>query len=92
MTLGIFVYLLQKTMAEIEVKATKNVMEACADTPSVRKCVLTSSLLACIWHQNQLVDRVFSTVITHRDWSDESICQSKRVVNKFLHLSKSCIR
>ncbi|CAM8891231.1 unnamed protein product [Rhodiola kirilowii] len=68
-----------KTMAEVEVKATENVMEACAATPTVRKCVLTSSLLACIWRQNQADELLTSAVINHRDWSDESICQSKRL-------------
>ncbi|KAK8484386.1 hypothetical protein V6N13_094129 [Hibiscus sabdariffa] len=35
-----------KSMAEIEAKASENVMKACARTASVRNCVLTSSLLA----------------------------------------------
>ncbi|BBH00416.1 NAD(P)-binding Rossmann-fold superfamily protein, partial [Prunus dulcis] len=41
-----------KSMAEIEVKASENVMKACSLTASVRKCVLTSSLLACVWHDS----------------------------------------
>ncbi|KAG8501534.1 hypothetical protein CXB51_004033 [Gossypium anomalum] len=41
-----------KSMAEIEVKASENVMKACARTASVRNCVLTSSLLACIWRDS----------------------------------------
>ncbi|KAJ8775355.1 hypothetical protein K2173_020359 [Erythroxylum novogranatense] len=38
-----------KSMAKIEVKATENVIKACARASSVRSCVLTSSLLACTW-------------------------------------------
>uniref|UniRef100_A0A7N0U2N2 NAD-dependent epimerase/dehydratase domain-containing protein n=1 Tax=Kalanchoe fedtschenkoi TaxID=63787 RepID=A0A7N0U2N2_KALFE len=70
-----------KTMAQIEVKATENVMEACATTATVRKCVLTSSLLACIWphHHADDDDRRPPALITHRDWSDESTCLQKRL-------------
>ncbi|KAJ1416515.1 hypothetical protein SESBI_17298 [Sesbania bispinosa] len=38
-----------KSMAEIEVNVTENVMEACARTPTIKKCVFTSSLSACVW-------------------------------------------
>lgn len=64
-------------MAELEVKATENVMEACAFTPSIRKVVLTSSLLACIWQDTSRCNQ--STVINQDSWSDESICLDKKV-------------
>lgn len=66
-----------KSMAEIEVKASKNVMEACARTASVKKCVLTSSLLACIWRDTSQDD--LSSVINQDCWSDESICIEKKL-------------
>lgn len=64
-------------MAELEVKASENVMEACAMTPSVRKCVLTSSLLASVWQDT--VKNGFSHVINHEHWSKESVCVDKKV-------------
>ncbi|KAK4775291.1 hypothetical protein SAY86_010226 [Trapa natans] len=67
-----------KSMAEIEVKVTENVMEACARTPSVRNCVLTSSLLACVWGGHDTDDELPS-VINHESWSDESVCISKKL-------------
>ncbi|OWM71536.1 hypothetical protein CDL15_Pgr005723 [Punica granatum] len=67
-----------KSMAEIEVKATENVMEACARTPSVRSCVLTSSLLACVWRPDD-PDNELSCVINPESWSNESVCLDKKL-------------
>ncbi|KAK4282405.1 hypothetical protein QN277_013787 [Acacia crassicarpa] len=58
-----------KSMAEIEARATQNVMEACAATASVKKCVLTSSLSACLWQEQHN-----GSVINHASWSSESLC------------------
>ncbi|KAL3629208.1 hypothetical protein CASFOL_026430 [Castilleja foliolosa] len=66
-----------KTMANIEVNATKNVMKACGVSSTVRHCVLTSSLLTCIW-QDYSNDQV-SHQIDHKSWSDESICINKKL-------------
>ncbi|KAG2710401.1 hypothetical protein I3843_04G024900 [Carya illinoinensis] len=66
-----------KYMAEIEARACENVMRACARTPTVRKCVLTSSLLACIWRDDSQHD--LSPVINHDCWSDESFCLEKKL-------------
>ncbi|XWS30365.1 hypothetical protein CRYUN_Cryun24cG0110800 [Craigia yunnanensis] len=66
-----------KAMAEIEVKATENVMKACARTPSVRNCVLTSSLLACIWRDSSQHD--LPPLVNHDCWSDESLCIDKKL-------------
>nr|XP_016440116.1 PREDICTED: cinnamoyl-CoA reductase 1-like [Nicotiana tabacum] len=63
-----------KSMAEVEVMVSKNVTRACAITPSIKNCVLTSSLLACIWK-----DLNSSTTIDHDSWSDESICINNKV-------------
>ncbi|XP_051120187.1 cinnamoyl-CoA reductase-like SNL6 [Andrographis paniculata] len=66
-----------KAMADIEVNASKNVMTACKLSPSVRHCVLTSSLLACIWRDDSLDE--FPPLVDHKCWSDESICMSKKL-------------
>ncbi|XP_075106626.1 cinnamoyl-CoA reductase-like SNL6 [Nicotiana tabacum] len=63
-----------KSMAEVEVMVSKNVTRACAITPSIKNCVLTSSLLACIWK-----DLNSSTTIDHDSWSDESICINNKL-------------
>ncbi|XP_055806239.1 cinnamoyl-CoA reductase-like SNL6 [Solanum dulcamara] len=63
-----------KSMVEVEVLITKNVTQACAITPSVKNCVLTSSLLACVWQ-----DINSSRTIDHDCWSDESICLDKKL-------------
>lgn len=65
-------------MAEIEVKASENVMRACV-TATVRKCVLTSSLLACVWHEQNDLSTI--PVINHDSWSNESLCIHKKVGN-----------
>ncbi|KAL9458407.1 hypothetical protein AB3S75_007299 [Citrus x aurantiifolia] len=67
-----------KSMAEVEVKTTENVMKACARASSVRNCVLTSSLSACIWRDGPLQD-LSSPVINHESWSDESLCIDKKL-------------
>ncbi|XP_027152837.1 cinnamoyl-CoA reductase-like SNL6 [Coffea eugenioides] len=66
-----------KTMAQIEVKATKNIVEACAAASSVRQCVLTSSLLACVWQDKSINNT--SLIIDQKCWSDESVCIDKKL-------------
>ncbi|CAK8533642.1 unnamed protein product [Lathyrus sativus] len=66
-----------KSMAEIEVNAAENVMEACARTPSIKRCVFTSSLAACIWQEN--VNSKLTHVINHDSWSNESLCINKKL-------------
>ncbi|KAF5191214.1 Cinnamoyl-coa reductase [Thalictrum thalictroides] len=66
-----------KYMAELEVKASVNVIEACARTESVRKCVFTSSLLACVWHDIAVHD--LPPVVDHNCWSEESVCRDKKL-------------
>ncbi|MCD9558785.1 hypothetical protein HAX54_016403 [Datura stramonium] len=63
-----------KSMAEVEASVSKNVTQACAITASVRNCVLTSSLLACVWQ-----DINSSRTIDHECWSDESICINNKL-------------
>jgi nucleoside-diphosphate-sugar epimerase len=73
-------------MAEIEVNIAENVMEACARTPSIKRCVFTSSLAACIWQDN--VNSNLTPIINHDSWSSESLCIDKKVnfLNIYLHI------
>lgn len=64
-----------KHAADMEVKASEAVMEACARAPTVRNCVFTSSLSACIWRDD--VD--LPAVVDHRSWSLESLCMDKKL-------------
>lgn len=66
-----------KYMAELEVKASENVMEACARTETVKKCVFTSSLLACVWRDHAIHDGPSN--VDHRCWSEESVCRDKQL-------------
>ncbi|PIN01483.1 Flavonol reductase/cinnamoyl-CoA reductase [Handroanthus impetiginosus] len=66
-----------KAMADIEVNATKNVIKACGVSPSVRNCILTSSLLTCIWRDNSLDE--IPHLVDHKCWSDESVCLNKKL-------------
>ncbi|GMI99148.1 hypothetical protein like AT5G14700 [Hibiscus trionum] len=66
-----------KSMAEMEVKASENVVKACARTPSVKNCVLTSSLLACIWRDASQYE--LPPLVNHDCWSNESLCIDKKL-------------
>ncbi|XP_058088272.1 cinnamoyl-CoA reductase-like SNL6 [Magnolia sinica] len=66
-----------KWMAEMEHRASQTVIEACARTPSVTKCVFTSSLLACIWRSDPVVD--LPPILDESCWSDESFCRQKKL-------------
>lgn len=65
-------------MAELEAKVSENVIEACTRTSSVRKCVFTSSLLACTW-QNNTYNNLDYSVINEESWSDEQLCIDNKV-------------
>ncbi|KAG2245312.1 hypothetical protein Bca4012_024194 [Brassica carinata] len=67
-----------KSMAELEAKVSKNVIEACTRTGSVRKCVFTSSLLACALQDNYLDDFDHS-IINEESWSDEQLCVNNKL-------------
>lgn len=62
-----------KSMAELEAKVSENVIEACTRTGSVRKCVFTSSLLACALKDNSFND-LDNSIINEESWSDEQLC------------------
>lgn len=59
-------------MAEIEVMAAHNVLEACAQTETMEKVVFTSSVTAIIWRDRG--DTVPSD-FDERSWSDVNFCK-----------------
>ncbi|EOY10142.1 NAD(P)-binding Rossmann-fold superfamily protein, putative [Theobroma cacao] len=59
-------------MAEVEVRAAHNVLEACARTDTVEKVVFTSSVTAVIWNE---VRNTSSTDLDERNWSDINFCK-----------------
>ncbi|XP_022938554.1 cinnamoyl-CoA reductase-like SNL6 [Cucurbita moschata] len=70
-----------KVMSEVEMRTTENVMEACARTETVRNCVLTSSLLACIWRDQAGESESIgsSRIVDHACWSSLQLCQDKKL-------------
>ncbi|XP_042394855.1 cinnamoyl-CoA reductase-like SNL6 [Zingiber officinale] len=69
-----------KHMADIEVRAAELVIEACVRTQSVKRCVFTSSLLACVWRVNTtLQNRRYPTIVDENCWSDQSVCCDKKL-------------
>ncbi|XP_068634515.1 cinnamoyl-CoA reductase-like SNL6 [Aristolochia californica] len=58
-------------MAEIEVRAAHNVLEACAQAETVEKVVFTSSITAVVWKENRQSGPEFD----ERDWSDTNFCR-----------------
>ncbi|KAL5202170.1 hypothetical protein ABZP36_013122 [Zizania latifolia] len=68
-----------KHMAILEARAAGQVVDACIRAESVRKCVFTSSLLACVWRQSYPHQRGFPTTIDENCWSDESFCRDNKL-------------
>lgn len=67
-------------MADMEVRAAELVIEACVRTQSVKRCVFTSSLLACVWRVNTtLQNSRYPTIVDENCWSDQSVCRDKKV-------------
>ncbi|XP_019428413.1 PREDICTED: cinnamoyl-CoA reductase-like SNL6 [Lupinus angustifolius] len=64
-------------MAKIEVRVAEIVIEACTRIPSIKKCVLTSSLSACVWQDNAQSN--LYPLINHNSWSNESFCIDKKL-------------
>lgn len=63
-------------MAEVEVRAAHNVLEACAQTDSIDKVVFTSSATAIIWSGSN--DKR-SSDLDERHWSDINFCRNFKV-------------
>ncbi|KAG2384257.1 Tetraketide alpha-pyrone reductase [Vigna angularis] len=50
---------------------------SCARTASIKRCVFTSSLAACVWQDTAQSDH--TPVINHGSWSSESFCIEKKL-------------
>ncbi|KAK8590056.1 hypothetical protein V6N13_088849 [Hibiscus sabdariffa] len=59
-------------MAEIEVRAAHNVLEACAQTDTMEKVVFTSSVTAVIWNEGR---STASTDLDEKNWTDINFCK-----------------
>ncbi|XP_044475708.1 cinnamoyl-CoA reductase 1-like isoform X2 [Mangifera indica] len=63
-------------MAEVEVRAAHNVLEACAQTDTIHKVVFTSSVTAVIWNDNR---NTTSSDLDERNWSDINFCKKHKL-------------
>ncbi|KAJ9547431.1 hypothetical protein OSB04_019974 [Centaurea solstitialis] len=63
-----------ENMAEMEVRAAHNVLEACAQTDTINKVVFTSSATAVIW-SNPTDSTPSSSDFDERNWSDVNFCK-----------------
>lgn len=64
-------------MAEVEVRAAHNVLEACAQTETIEKVVFTSSATAIIWGHDHKKSE--SLDLDERHWSDINFCRKFKV-------------
>ncbi|KAH7687434.1 Flavonol reductase/cinnamoyl-CoA reductase protein [Dioscorea alata] len=58
-------------MAEVEVRAAHNVLEACAQTETVERVVFTSSVTAVVWKE----DHKSEAQVDERSWSEPNFCR-----------------
>jgi nucleoside-diphosphate-sugar epimerase len=65
-------------MAEVEIRAAHNVLEACAQTDTIEKVVFTSSVTAVIWRDGR---NTMSSDFDERHWSDINLCKKYKVPN-----------
>lgn len=63
-------------MADVEVRAAHNVLEACAQTETICKVVFTSSATAVVWREDR---RSLQSDLDERHWSDPSVCRKFKV-------------
>ena len=67
-------------MAEIEVRAAHNVLEACAQTPTMEKVIFTSSATAVVWPASRNGSSLSSCDdVDERSWSDINFCKKFKV-------------
>ncbi|KAJ3681694.1 hypothetical protein LUZ60_014267 [Juncus effusus] len=58
-------------VVDMEVRATHNVLEACAHTDTIERVVFTSSVTAVVWKEN----RKNTSVFEEKDWSEPNFCR-----------------
>ena len=71
------VCLVQEFLAEVEVRAAHNVLEACAQTDTMEKVIFTSSITAVIWNEGRTAA---SFDLDERNWSDINFCKKFKVL------------
>ena len=71
------VCLVQEFLAEVEVRAAHNVLEACAQTDTMEKVIFTSSVTAVIWNEGR---NTASFDLDERNWSDINFCKKFKVL------------
>ncbi|KAF7829213.1 cinnamoyl-CoA reductase-like SNL6 [Senna tora] len=59
-------------MADVEVRAAHNVLEACAQTETIQKVVFTSSATAVVWREDR---KSLELDLDERHWSDVNLCR-----------------
>lgn len=70
---------MQEFMAEVEVRAAHNVLEACAQTESIQKVVFTSSVTAVVWRDDLTSTTSSSCDFDERNWTDINFCKKLKV-------------
>jgi len=65
-----------EVMAEIEVQAAHNALEACAQTETIEKVVFTSSVAAAIWRDDGDYN---VNAVDERHWSDANLCKKLKL-------------
>jgi len=65
-----------EVMAEIEVQAAHNPLEACAQNETIEKVVFTSSVAAAIWRED---GEYKVNAIDERHWSDANLCRKLKL-------------
>ncbi|KAK4793793.1 hypothetical protein SAY86_011787 [Trapa natans] len=63
-------------MAEVEVRAAHNVLEACAQIETIDKVVFTSSVTAVIWRDDHAS---FDADFDERNWSNINLCRKYKL-------------
>ncbi|KAI6707535.1 hypothetical protein NL676_010497 [Syzygium grande] len=63
-------------MAEVEVRAAHNVLEACAQTDTIDKVVFTSSATAVIWRDDR---KSLESDFDERHWSNVNLCRKYKL-------------
>ena len=82
-------------MADVEVRAAHNVLEACAQTDTIEKVVFTSSITAVIWRDDR---NSTPSDLDERNWSDVNFCRKFKVflilpssLSLFFFFSLTCV-
>lgn len=69
-------------MADVEVRAAHNVLEACARTETIDKVVFTSSVTAVVWSNNRSTAAA-TPELDERHWTDVNFCRKVKVLIPF---------